>query len=746
MTVALLGAIVFIVWRRLDPGDKVNWADLSAVAIAASVAIAAVITWAGRLRPAAGPLSRAETAAAADALAELVQRQWKAEARHRSLDDPEPIAVSWRLSGNETVMSPSRLIAAQTDFTFTGHSGDIAALARDFQALTHRRLVITGGPGMGKTTLAIQLLLRLLAIRAGHESAEDGETVPVPVLLPLSGWNPHVQPRLQEWLADRLAQDYPALKAPQFGPDAATALVAGGHVLPVLDGLDEIGEQARAAVITALNASLSAGDQLIMTSRTTEFATAVATAGRPLNAAAVITPVRLSPQTSAAYLRACLPALPSDAWRNVLTAIETRALSGLTEIVATPFGLWLVRTVYAAPGTDPAPLTGPLGGTTTALRAHLLDELIPSLVNTRPPSTGPGGHFLPRHRLDPATTRRYLTHLARAFPPAVTRDIAWWRISSTTPNANQLVKRTLGLVGGVMGGLMGLILGYFFGLFMDGLPGDFMVPLSGLVGGLVGATWSWFSAGSWPGDVPGHADLSLRGRARLLLRAIRLRLVFGLLVGLAFGLLVGLAFGLLVGLAFGFALMIFGGLLAGLAFGLLVGLPSGVAFGLARGLMDWAEQPAPTSFSTPTSSWRFDRTLTLLRGLLVGLAGGLPSWMIFGFMGSLESGVQGWLIVGLGFGLSFGLPFGLAGLMSGSHHAWLACTIATGHLALNRKLPWRITNFLDDAHRLGLLRAVGPIYQFRHATLHDHLAASQPDAHARSGSPPSLARSDPSGG
>ena len=33
-------------------------------------------------------------------------------------------------------------------------------------------------------------------------------------------------------------------------------------------------------------------------------------------------------------------------------------------------------------------------------------------------------------------------------------------------------------------------------------------------------------------------------------------------------------------------------------------------------------------------------------------------------------------------------------------------------------------HFLDDAHRLGLLRTVGPIYQFRHAELHDHLAAT----------------------
>jgi hypothetical protein len=30
--------------------------------------------------------------------------------------------------------------------------------------------------------------------------------------------------------------------------------------------------------------------------------------------------------------------------------------------------------------------------------------------------------------------------------------------------------------------------------------------------------------------------------------------------------------------------------------------------------------------------------------------------------------------------------------------------------------------FLNDAHRLGLLHTVGPIYQFRHAAFQDHLA------------------------
>ncbi|MEV4064228.1 hypothetical protein [Nonomuraea dietziae] len=237
----------------------------------------------------------------------------------------------------------------------------------------------------------------------------------------------------------------PALKALQFGTDAATALVTRGYILPVLDDLDEIEEQARAVVITALNASLTTGDQLIMTSRTIEFATAVATAGRPLNAAAVIIPVQLSPQAGAAYLRACLPAAPSDAWRDVLTAIETRALSGLTEMAATPYGLWLIRAVYADSGTDPAPLTGPHGSGAAALRAHLLDELIPSLIKARPPSTGSGDHFLPRHQLDPTRTRRYKFRANRSALSRFTEYVDAWPLTQPEHTRQHVMPRESGV-------------------------------------------------------------------------------------------------------------------------------------------------------------------------------------------------------------------------------------------------------------------------------------------------------------
>jgi hypothetical protein len=63
-------------------------------------------------------------------------------------------------------------------------------------------------------------------------------------------------------------------------------------------------------------------------------------------------------------------------------------------------------------------------------------------------------------------------------------------------------------------------------------------------------------------------------------------------------------------------------------------------------------------------------------------------------------------------------------LLSGRHHAWIIYLFATYQLARQHRLPRRLMPFLDDAHRLGLLRTVGPIYQFRHADLQDHLAAT----------------------
>ena len=96
---------------------------------------------------------------------------------------------------------------------------------------------------------------------------------------------------------------------------------------------------------------------------------------------------------------------------------------------------------------------------------------------------------------------------------------------------------------------------------------------------------------------------------------------------------------------------------------------------------------------------------------------------MFGLMFGLVVG----LVIGLAFRLAFGLVTGLAfGLIAISDSASTAFHPAVGLRAAQRRLPWRIMGFLDDAYRLGLLRVVGPVYQFRHAELQDHLAPPHP--------------------
>jgi hypothetical protein len=66
----------------------------------------------------------------------------------------------------------------------------------------------------------------------------------------------------------------------------------------------------------------------------------------------------------------------------------------------------------------------------------------------------------------------------------------------------------------------------------------------------------------------------------------------------------------------------------------------------------------------------------------------------------------------------------------GQPRTWWTNTVVSLPHVLTGRLPGQLPAFLDDAHRLGLLRTVGTtVYQFRHADFQDHLARSA-DEHA----------------
>jgi hypothetical protein len=727
---ALMAVPVWLVVSLRTTGlDRASaWAQVLGTGLAVVVALVPFVRWWLRQRAVAGqPATSDQLARAAQELQAAVREQWRKEAEARSLGDPAPMPVRWRLAEPDVMDHDEHI--APIPLLFSGRSDQIPALAEEFRKLHRRRLVIVGGPGSGKTTLAVQLLLQLL------EDWQLGE--PVPVLLSLASWDPQAQPGVQHWLAAELNQTYPNLRA--FGTDAAQRLVDQGRLLPVLDGLDEISTNRRGEVIVRLNASLP-DSGVIVTSRTTEYTEAVY-ACDVLTAAAVIQPEPLTAREAAKYLKDRLPRQPNESWQTVLTALRDGTAGALAEMVASPLGLWLLHTVHIEGRRNPQPLIDPdICPDAAAIQHHLLDELIPATLRSRPPVPGGKNPLRPKRHHDADKVRRWLTTLAIELYDANTRDWRWWRLAYHTFTAPRLLSGLVGLLGGL---ILGLASGLVFGL--GGLPFGLVGLTSALLGLVLGVAGGLYAISSY---VPAHANFRIRGRTR----ALGLKLIRGLMFGLTGGFLGGVELGAalalmirllrggqptMIGTGLGYVIELSKKL--GIPFefllGYLTGQVIGLMLGLIGGLISFAASPSIAErANSPADSQRGDRDLTLLVTITFALL--LPVLVEQGRSGGLWLyGLEGpgallGTLGGLGKLLSM-LLVTLGGLLVGllvgqvvTNTCWLAFGLASLWLWMRRRLPFRLMGFLDDAYRLGLLRIVGPVYQFRHAALQDHLTPS----------------------
>ena len=103
-----------------------------------------------------------------------------------------------------------------------------------------------GGSGAGKTTLLLELARDLLD-RAAQDAAH-----PIPVVFHLSSWAVRRRP-LADWLVDELAERYYVPRK------LAQAWINADQVLPLLDGLDEVAPEHRAACVEAINTFRATG-------------------------------------------------------------------------------------------------------------------------------------------------------------------------------------------------------------------------------------------------------------------------------------------------------------------------------------------------------------------------------------------------------------------------------------------------------------------------------------------------------
>jgi hypothetical protein len=708
-----VGLAAFTIWLviefsegDLDRGDKLaSIVSMSVTVVTLPLSVIAIVV---SLRQAHDPPSRMvgirmadRLDAVADTLALSVRAQWMAEERVRRIHDPFPLLVQWTNAADQLMDHWQSINGASNRRNPIPLDGDGDHLMETFDRIPSGRLVVLGRAGAGKTMLASRFVLALLADR----SSVAGR--PVPVIVTLGSWDPKAS-SLRDWLVGRLIALYPVL-AERDDTDATVAeqLLVTGHVMPVLDGFDEIPEGLRADAIVGINASLRTGDRLLLTSRPAEYAAAVA-AGDVLTAAAVVCLKNLTADDVRSYLplttRRSGTNVTTTKWDPVLDhAYTSPDYPVIGQVLSTPLMVALARTVFSDTNADPTEL---LESTSAAeLEDRLLAGLIPAVYSDihhdNPPCSDREAH-------------RYLSFLASHLRRLGTYDLAWWQLATTAVS-----RIAIGLMSGF---LMMLLVGIGVGLL--GVLGDWSADgrTVWLAAGAVTAV-SWGVAGSIIVGVGLHKEhLSpARMQMRMLGRLGHL-LEFGLRTWRS---LIWILVWSGNGMIFGFVASRLLGSEAGIAVGFAAGLLAGICVRLIGAVVHALTEPVElTKTISPAELIDTDRATALHQGLITGIGKATVLW----------------LAIWLTFEPLYQLPFGevfpsgvwllgwLASACIGALHwvllttVWGPWLVARTWLSLTGRLPWSIMAFLADAHRRGVLRQAGGVYQFRHARLQDHLA------------------------
>ncbi|OKI12666.1 NACHT domain-containing protein [Streptomyces sp. CB03911] len=667
----------------------------------------------------------------AQRLGRVLLGQWRQEAALRGLSGAPPIPVRWRATNGGEVGDH----LGPTGDPGEGNAADLAAFADAFSGLKQRRLVVLGGAGSGKTSLVVLLVIELL------QRMDEGD--PVPVLLSLASWRP-AEEHLAGWLERQLLREYPYLDR-----GTVRVLLRDQRILPVLDGLDELPAAERPDALEALNAALAGGGPLILTSRTADYAAAVRSAS-VLREAAVVQADPLTVEEAVRYLLRSATPQHQERWRPLTDALIEDPSCPAAEALRVPLMLWLCRTAYRRPAADENP--GDLVDrrrfpTVEAIEGHLLDSLVPAVYPATPlPPPQPGRRtsreapWEGRQR-DQEQVSRWLAFLARHLEQRRTADLAWWELGT----AVRLVPRMI---------VTGLVCA---------------VCLSVLVGPLDGVLAAIGYTGPEPGLGPRLRQGLLIGAADVLINGVPAAVAFTLVHGIGvllkggapepsrvrirvggrsgrsgarsgpeilarsgLGIAGGLAAGLVIGLVQGLVRRLLTGdppaLRVGLVDGVLYGGMFAFAGGIIGALMAWCEASVDIeSAPAPRELLGRNRRTVFLQ------------WFMFAPLFGVVIGVAGWPVVGLldgdlwgvrlGWTVPDGLRFGLltacgAGLGAGlSLTAWGQWTVfARLWLPLTGRLPRAAMAFLEDAHRRGVLRKVGAVYQFRHARIQQHFA------------------------
>ncbi len=273
-------------------------------------------------------------------------------------------------------------MSTHTDATLV-HWGEIFDY---FVNLSPARLVVTGGPGSGKSTLIAELCRSwLIALDDDTDRVMGTWKRRIPLRVPASSWSGQ---SISEWICDELVQTYSVQR------EAAEGLVSDRRIVPVIDGVDELdlveSEPKQAArLLSELNAYRDRNQEapMVVACRESVYRRMIDTTSQ-LRHANVVSLDPIAPPQVIEFLQARDDAAE---WAPIIEILREQPAGSLATLLSVP---WRLTLAVAAYGDGTLDLSELCQDVPDELDNYLLSRF-PYAVTDRE-NAKPGRRFRPR--------------------------------------------------------------------------------------------------------------------------------------------------------------------------------------------------------------------------------------------------------------------------------------------------------------------------------------------------------------